>query len=270
MTKNNHKINPRQGEDRVEYLARKKFFDHMITIYGRNPVLEALKDPALQIYRLHLAKTNRDSTIVRELKDLAAKRHIEVAFHSREQLSRISRNSKQDQGVACDIYCSGFQPYQESLESLVEQSKNKSISIIALDSVTNPQNLGMIIRSVTASPAYGLLLPSKGSAALSPLVVKASAGTAFKGNILSCDDLEKSLQEFQKCGFKICTLTSHNATPISDFNNDEPKVFILGNETHGVRQSIMDMSDYRISIPMENGVESLNVAVTAALVAFIL
>jgi 23S rRNA (guanosine2251-2'-O)-methyltransferase len=268
MPENTYKSKAKQGEDRAEYLARKKFFDHMITIYGRNPVLEALKDPALQIYRLHLAKTNRDSTIVRELKDLAAKRHIEVVFHSREQLSRISRNSKQDQGVACDIYCPGFQPYQESLESLVEQSKNKSLSIIALDSVTNPQNLGMIIRSVTASPAYGLLLPSKGSAALSPLVVKASAGTAFKGNILSCDDLEKSLQAFQKCGFKICTLTSHNATPITDFNTDEPKVFILGNETHGVRQSIMDMSDYRISIPMENGVESLNVAVTAALVAF--
>ena len=77
-----------------------------------------------------------------------------------------------------------------------------------------------------------------------------------------------SLKEFQKRGFKLCTLTSHNATPISDFSPSEPTVFILGNETHGVSQSIMDMSDYRISIPMANGVESLNVAVTAALVAF--
>jgi len=134
--------------------------------------------------------------------------------------------------------------------------------------VTNPQNLGMIIRSVTASPAYGLLLPSKGSAALSPLVIKASAGTAFKGNILSCNDLEKTLQEFQKRGFKLCTLTSYNAKPIIEFDSNEPTIFILGNETHGVRQSIMDMSDYRISIPMNNGVESLNVAVPAALVAF--
>ena len=268
MAKNKHKSNPNHGDDRAEYVTRKKFFDHMITIYGRNPVLEALKNPELQIYRLHLAKSNRDSSVVRELKDFAASRNIEVALHSREQLSRISRNSKQDQGVACDIYCPGFQPYQESLDSLVAQSKSNNISIIALDSVTNPQNLGMIIRSVTASPAYGLLLPSQGSAALSPLVIKASAGTAFKGNILSCNDLEQSLLEFQKRGFKLCTLTSHNATAISDFNPSEPRVFILGNETHGVRQSIMDMSDYRISIPMTNGVESLNVAVTAALVAF--
>lgn len=260
--------NAQNNQDRPEYLARKKIFDHMITIYGRNPVLEVLRDPSLQIYRLHLAKSNRDSSTVRELKDLAAKRDIEVALHSREQLSRISRNNKQDQGVACDIYCPGFQPYQEALKDLKNLSTADNLCIIALDSVTNPQNLGMIIRSVTASPAYGLLLPSKGSAAISPLVIKASAGTAFKGNILSCDDLEDSLKEFQKRGFKLCTLTSHNATPIKDFSAKDPIVFILGNETHGVRQSIMEMSDYRISIPMENGVESLNVAVTAALVAF--
>jgi 23S rRNA (guanosine2251-2'-O)-methyltransferase len=260
--------NAQNNQDRPEYLARKKNFDHMITIYGRNPVLEVLRDPSLQIYRLHLAKSNRDSSTVRELKDLAAKRDIEVALHSREQLSRISRNNKQDQGVACDIYCPGFQPYQEALKDLKNLSTADNLCIIALDSVTNPQNLGMIIRSVTASPAYGLLLPSKGSAAISPLVIKASAGTAFKGNILSCDDLEDSLKEFQKRGFKLCTLTSHNATPIKDFSAKDPIVFILGNETHGVRQSIMEMSDYRISIPMENGVESLNVAVTAALVAF--
>ena len=268
MTGKSRNSSLRQSEDRAEYLARKKLFDHMITIYGRNPVIEALRDPELKIFRLHLAKSNRDSLTIKELKDLAAKRDIEVVFHSREQLARISRNSKQDQGVACDIYTPGFQPYQQLLDHLSELSCADNPCIIALDSVTNPQNLGMIIRSVTASPAYGLLLPTKGSAAISPLVIKASAGTAFKGNILSCDDLQKALKEFQKRGFKLCTLTSHNATPISDFSPTEPTVFILGNETHGVSQSIMDMSDYRISIPMANGVESLNVAVTAALVAF--
>ena len=116
--------NAQNNQDRPEYLARKKIFDHMITIYGRNPVLEVLRDPSLQIYRLHLAKSNRDSSTVRELKDLATKRDIEVALHSREQLSRISRNNKQDQGVACDIYCPGFQPYQEALKDL------KNLSLI--------------------------------------------------------------------------------------------------------------------------------------------
>jgi 23S rRNA (guanosine2251-2'-O)-methyltransferase len=99
-------------------------------------------------------------------------------------------------------------------------------------------------------------------------VIKASAGTAFKGNILSCDNLEKALVDFKQSGFKICTLSSHQSTPIAEFESEHPCIFVLGNETHGVQQSIIELSDYRIGIPMANGVESLNVAVTAALVAF--
>ncbi|MGB0444950.1 MAG: TrmH family RNA methyltransferase [Porticoccaceae bacterium] len=267
MSDKNKPSNRGQNQDSEQYLARKNFFDHMITLYGRKPVVEVLKDPRLEIYKLHLAKSNRESAIIKELRELAEQRQIEVVLHSREQLSRISRNSKQDQGVACDIYCPGFQPYTKFLSENSANNTNK-ISLIALDSVTNPQNLGMIIRSVTASPATGILLPSKGSAALSPLVIKASAGTAFKGNILSCDNLEKALIDFKQRGFKICTLSSHQSTPIAEFESEDPCIFVLGNETHGVQQSIIDLSDYRIGIPMANGVESLNVAVTAALVAF--
>ena len=267
MTHNNKPSNKHQTQDTDQYLARKNFFDHMITLYGRKPVIEVLKDPKLEIYKLHLAKSNRESSIIKELRDLAERRQIEVVLHSREQLSRISRNSKQDQGVACDIYCPGFQPYAKFLSEISANNSGKT-SLIALDSVTNPQNLGMIIRSVTASPATGILLPSKGSAALSPLVIKASAGTAFKGNILSCDNLESALIDFKQRGFKICTLSSHQSTPIAEFESEHPCIFVLGNETHGVQQSIIELSDYRIGIPMANGVESLNVAVTAALVAF--
>ena len=263
MNYKNKQSNRHQNQDTDQYLARKNFFDHMITLYGRKPVIEVLKDAKLEIYKLHLAKSNRESAIIKELRELAEKREIEVVMHSREQLSRISRNSKQDQGVACDIYCPGFQPYAKFLADISGKT-----SLIALDSVTNPQNLGMIIRSVTASPATGILLPSKGSAALSPLVIKASAGTAFKGNILSCDNLEKALVDFKQRGFKICTLSSHQSTPIAEFESEHPCIFVLGNETHGVQQSIIELSDYRIGIPMANGVESLNVAVTAALVAF--
>ena len=267
MTNKSKSSKKHQNQDSDQYLARKNFFDHMITVYGRKPVIEVLKDPNLEIYRLHLANSNRESAIIKELRELADMRQIDIVMHSREQLSRISRNSKQDQGVACDIYCPRFQPYAKFLSNISASDSGKT-SLIALDSVTNPQNLGMIIRSVTASPATGILLPSKGSAALSPLVIKASAGTAFKGNILSCDNLEKALIEFKQHGFKICTLSSYQSKPIADFQSEHPCIFVLGNETHGVQQSIMDLSDFRIGIPMANGVESLNVAVTAALVAF--
>ncbi|MCS5587586.1 MAG: RNA methyltransferase [Porticoccaceae bacterium] len=265
----NHKTTAKQRPDSAEYLSRKAFYDQLITVYGRKPVIEVLRNRSLQIYRIHLASSNRDSSVIREIKQLTSERGVEIVFHNRSELSRISRNSKQDQGVACDIHCPGFKSYRQALADFKADAANSErFSLIALDGVTNPQNLGMIIRSVTASPAQGLLLPSKGSSDISPLVIKASAGTVFKGNILRCDCLLEALKDFQESGFKLCTLSSHDATPIAEFKPSEPTIFILGNESQGVSREIIDISDYAVGIPMANGVESLNVAVAAALVAF--
>ena len=101
---------PSQRADSAEYLQRKSFFDQLITVYGRKPVVEILQDQSLKIYRVHLADSNRGGGIIDEITQLAAKRNIEVCFHSRAGLSRISRNSKQDQGAACDIHCPGYLP----------------------------------------------------------------------------------------------------------------------------------------------------------------
>lgn len=252
-------------KDSTEYLKRKSFYDQLITIYGRKPVLEILKDTSLEIYRLHLADSNRSGGIIDEIKQLASRRNIETLFHSREKLAHISRNSKQDQGVACDIHCPGYQPYENAF---TQTGSTEQCSLIALDGVTNPQNLGMIIRSVTASPLHGLLLPRKGCADLSSLAIKASAGTLFKGTIFRCDSLPPALKEFKQHGYEICTLSSHNATSITDFNPKSPMIYVLGNETEGVSTQVEKLSDHRIGIPMMNGVESLNVAVTASLIAF--
>ncbi|EAS46956.1 putative rRNA methylase [gamma proteobacterium HTCC2207] len=251
--------------DSPEYLARKSAYDRLITVYGRKPVYEILADRSLEIFRLHLADSNRGGGIVEQIKSLAAQRNIEICYHSREQLARISRNSKQDQGVACDIHSAGYQPYKKALEKLPSADQRP---LIALDGITNPQNLGMIIRSITASPAYGLLLPSKGCADISALVIKASAGTVFKGNILRCESLAKALPAFIEKGFEVCTLSSHQATPLAEFKPQAPIIYVLGNETEGVSKEIAALSKHRVGIPMANGVESLNVAITAALIAF--
>lgn len=253
--------------DSADYLTRKAFFDQLITVYGRNPVIEVLKDQKLAIYRVHLADSNRDSGVIKEIKQLAANRGVEIVYHSRLELSRISRNGKQDQGVACDIHCAGFDTYQNLLDNF-DAKANPDFSLIALDGVTNPQNLGMIIRSVTASPTHGLLLPAKGNSDISPLVIKASAGTVFKGNILRCNNLVQALKDFQNQGFDICSLATQNAQSLADFKPSRPTIYVLGNESKGVSEAIINLSDHCLCIPMANGVESLNVAVTAALVAF--
>ena len=88
------------------------------------------------------------------------------------------------------------------------------------------------------------------------------------GAIYCAANLLKALQDFKQQGYEICTLSSHQATPIAEFAPQAPVIFVLGNETQGVSKEIAALSDHRVGIPMANGVESLNVAVTAALIAF--
>ncbi len=247
----------------MSYAERKQFFKQFLTIFGRKTVLEALQEIALPAYRLHLATSNRNDSTVKKIIALAEARDIEIHHHNRQELSRISRNQRQDQGVALDLQCPNYGDYQNLIKQLP-----KKLCLIALDRITNPQNLGMVIRSICASPIDGLLLPSKGCAPLSPLVIKASAGTLFRCPIYRCDSLPTALTAFASLETNICTLDSANGTSLIDHQAQARTIYVLGNETDGVSREVNQLSNEQLNIPMANGVESLNVAVTAALLAF--
>ena len=257
-----HSDSPKSKADSARYLEKKSFYDGLVTIYGRKPVLEALEDKSLPIYKLHLADSNKRGGNISEMLSLAEARGIAVAYHDRKALSRISRNGKQDQGVAADLHLPAYQ----SLDTLLADKQN--YQLVALDSITNPQNVGMIIRSVAASPMTGLLLPKQGCAALSPLVIKASAGALFKAKIFWCQDLAQGLDEAAKGGAEISGLSSHADQNLGEIHAANKHIFVLGNETNGLSPAIEKRCTQRLKIPMANGVESLNVAVTAALIAF--
>lgn len=257
-----------QPQDSQAYQQKKQFFNQIVTLYGRKPALEVLKDRSLTIYRLHLADSNKLQGVIAELLEIAKQRNIEVVYHDRQTLSRISKNSKQDQGVCVDILCPKHQSYQQFLENIPSSPKTNPIRLIALDRITNPQNLGMIIRSICAGEIDGLLLPEKGCAAIDSLAVKASAGTLFKAPLLHCKTLTECLRTCQKHGAKVYGLSSHSAEPIGKKSDDNFIIYVLGNETEGMSNEIQSLCDKRIYIPMNNHVESLNVAVTASLLAF--
>lgn len=250
-------------KDSPEYLAKKAFFDKVLTIYGRNAVMEALEDNAITIHKLHLSTSNKDAAVLEQMKEIAQKRGIEVAYHDKQSLSRISKNAKQDQGVALDIVLEHFGDEAGFMEA------HRSYRIIALDGVTNPQNLGMIIRSCAAGNIDAILLPAKGAAQISPLVIKASVGTLFKMPIIKTTDLSQTLQNFQSKGAKVYTLSSHATNSYKDESYTDRTIFVLGNESEGVSREVEVLCDKSIAIPMQRGVESLNVAVTASLLAFL-
>lgn len=252
------------GQQR-DYATKKAYFDRMITVYGRKPVLEALRDPDLDCRTLHLAQSNRPGGIVADLTAAATSRGVQIQHHSREALSRISRNGKQDQGVALDVFCPAFRPLQAYLADLGGLDQQR---LLALDGITNPQNLGMVIRSAAAGYIDGIIWSRQGNAAPGPLVIKASAGTLYRAPVLNCPSLTDALRQCAEAGMEICTLAADATQSLFQHRPTGHCVYILGNETHGVSPEVAALADRGLAIPMNNGVESLNVAVTASLIAF--
>ncbi|MEM6543327.1 MAG: RNA methyltransferase [Pseudomonadota bacterium] len=239
----------------------------LLTVYGRKAVKEALEDPTLDCRALHLAQSNRKSTIVDDIVELAHFREVEVFEHGRDALARISRNKKQDQGVALDIFCPALNTLDDYLTTL---ASGQASHLIALDGVANPQNFGMSIRSITAAGLNGLLLAARGNPALGSLVIKASAGCAFRAPLLRCQTIVAALDALEKEGFQLYRLSADSAHNLmSDSVKVAPRaVFVLGGETDGLSREVRSRSGSDLSIPMENSVESLNVAVSASLLAF--
>ncbi len=251
-----------------DYREKKSFFDRVLTVYGRKPVLETLLNETLECHALHLAHSNRDAGIVAEIKQRAQKLGVPVKLHSREELARISKSGKQDQGVALDVVCPSFRQLTEFLTDSVADKPAQPRRLLALDGITNPQNLGMIVRSAAAGDVNGILLPRKGTAALGPLVIKASAGTLYRAPLLLCDTLPEALKLCQEHGAQVCTLEAGAARSLFEHQGHAFSVYVLGNETEGVSAAVSALADTRLCIPMQNGVESLNVAVTASLIAY--
>ena len=254
--------------DTEDYRNKKAFFDRMLTVYGRKPVLETLADASLQCHTLHLAHSNRDTGTIAEILAQAETRGVPVRRHSREELARISRNGKQDQGVAVDVICPEFRQLQDYLEGLEGLAGKKGQRLLALDGISNPQNLGMIIRSAAAGNIDGIIWSRKGNAALGPLVIKASAGTLYRAPILLTPSLPEAVRACRDAGMEVCTLEADARQTLFQHNPAGHCIYVLGNETSGVSEAVSRLANQALSIPMNNGVESLNVAVTASLIAY--
>jgi 23S rRNA (guanosine2251-2'-O)-methyltransferase len=236
----------------------------LFTLYGRQAVLEALKDKSLQPYKLHLAESNRSGGTMADILQVAEQRGVPLAWHTRLALSRISRNGKQDQGVALDIRMPNLRQARE----LPGLAAGRPLRLLALDQVTNPQNVGMILRSAAAGGMDGVILPKRGCARLDSLVIKASAGTFFRVPVFVCEQLPDTLRELADHGMQVCLMAAGSRQSLFGFRPRGSVIYVLGNETDGVSAGVRQVPHTTVSVPMANGVESLNVAMTATLIAY--
>lgn len=236
--------------------------DQFLTVYGRKPVLELAESSTVAVAKVFLA-TKAKGPIIKQIEAACAARNIPVLRLPPEQVSRMSKHPKQDQGVAADVTT----PKMDDALNFLKANANKPLQLMALDGITTPANVGLIIRSCTALGMDGLILPRKGSAKLNALVIKASAGIVFRSCILKCERLSPVLKAAKELDFSIYSLSGEQGSNIYQTDFAPKSIFVMGNETQGVSPSTESHTTQHLTIPMANGVESMNVACAASLVA---
>lgn len=236
--------------------------DRFITLYGRKPALEALDDARLQIDKVWIARGARGAEIDR-IASAARARGVTLAFKPAREVTRLSRNGRQDQGVALDVVA----PRMQALETFVATAP-ATARVFVLDGVTTPANVGLIIRAATAAGFDGIVLPRVGCPEVSPLVVKASAGVALRAPILRTRAVADAIEHLRRADFTLLGLAADGAVELHRVPLPSRSAWLLGAESAGLSAVAESALDARVRIPMQGDVESLNVATAAAVVAF--
>jgi 23S rRNA (guanosine2251-2'-O)-methyltransferase len=227
------------------------------------PVLEALLDPrAPAITRLVLARRAEGDAVDR-IVAAAARRGVRLERADPDRVTRLSGNGRHDQGVVAVVAAPG----QSELDGWLA-AHGGPLALLLLDGLTNPANVGMIIRTAAAAGLDGVVLPRSGSPELGPLVVKTSAGVALWATVLGSPEPAAAASTLAAAGVAVIGLSGARGEPLWGLDVPPRAAFVLGNETTGVSPGVGELVDRWCAVPLQGGVESLNVAAAAAVVAF--
>ena len=198
------------------------------------------------------------------LKDLKQK-GVLIEEVSWNRLSQLTFGASH-QGIALQLAYSKT----ISLEKLIDFSKNNSANpiILALDGITDPHNVGAIIRSAEAFDCKGIIIPQRRSAGLTGTVAKVAAGALEHLPISRVVNLNRALEQLKKNGFLIIGLTGDAQLSILKFQDKTPLVVIVGSEDKGISLLTQKKCDYLLSIPLKGKTSSLNASVAAAISIF--
>lgn len=232
-------------------------------VAGRNPVVECLRAqvPSTALYvQLGVDADERVTEAVR----LAADRGISVLEVSKPELDRLTGGALH-QGLALQMPPFEY-AHPDDLLAAAHESTEPPL-IVALDGVTDPRNLGAVIRSAAAFGANGLLLPQRRSASITAVAWRTSAGTAAKIPVAIATNLTRTLRQYAAEGLMIVGLDADGTITVDDLSlATSPLVVVVGSEGRGLSRLVRETCDETVSIPMSAGVESLNASVAAGVV----
>lgn len=239
-----------------------KHTDDTEIVLGRNPVLECLRAdvPATALYvALGADADERLTESVRR----AADSGIAILEVPRSDLDRISANGLH-QGIALQV-----PPYEYAHpDDLLQAALNDSAPalLVALDNISDPRNLGAIVRSVAGFGGHGVLIPQRRSASVTAVAWRTSAGAAARLPVARATNLNRTLKNWHDAGLQVIGLDADGDLTIDELDGTDPMVVVVGSEGKGLSRLVRENCDAVVSIPMAGPTESLNASVAAGVV----
>lgn len=233
------------------------------TVLGRNPVVECLR-AGVPATALHVALGTTADERIAEAVQLAANAGISILEVPRNDLDRIAGGALH-QGVALQVPPYEYAHPDDLLESAADG--DAPALIVALDGVTDPRNLGAVVRSVSAFGGHGVVVPQRRSASMTAVAWRASAGTAARLPVARAANLTRTLREYATAGLMVAGLDAEGSVSLDEFElAADPLVLVVGSEGKGLSRLVRQTCDVTVSIPMAGEVESLNASVAAGVV----
>jgi 23S rRNA (guanosine2251-2'-O)-methyltransferase len=246
--------------------GKAKAGDETENVTGRNSVLEALraKIPATALY---IAQRVEMDDRIKEMLSIARNREIPVMEVTRPELDRMAGFDGVHQGVALKVPPYEYAHPQDLLEKTI--GSGKTPLFVALDGVTDPRNLGAIIRSTAAFGGHGVIVPQRRSAGVNSAAWKTSAGAAARIPVAIAANLTSTLKEFKKQGVFVLGLDGDGDVALPDLKlADRPLVIVVGSEGKGLSRLVTETCDQVVSIPISSTTESLNAGIATSVALY--
>jgi len=231
-------------------------------IVGKHAVLEALKNPNRKIERVFLTE-DAQRKLNRENQNLNLFRKINVFYKSKKELDNLcGRDETAHQGLVAEVE----QLEEVTLKEFILENKKNNVNIIALEEVTDPRNIGSIIRSAVAFNIDGIIVKERSYPSKSKLLYKSASGGTEHIKIFKVSNINTALKFLKTKEFWISAFDISAKKDFTKHNWQGKNILLFGSEGFGIKAKTLENSDFRFKVNMNNNIESLNISNTVSVV----
>ena len=232
-------------------------------IAGKHAVTEALKNPARRVLKVFLTEDSK-KTLNKDNQNKDLLKNIKLLFKTRKELDRLcSKDGISHQGLIAEIE----HLEQINIKDFIKSNENKkNLNFVALEEVTDPRNIGSIIRSAVSFNLDGLIVKERSFPSESKLLYKSASGCVEHINIFEVSNISTTLKFLKSKNFWICGFDKNSDKEFTEHDWEGSNVLLFGSEGYGLKYQTIKNSDFLLKIGISNKVESLNISNSAAIV----